>query len=104
MAQGPRIQRFRTGWIATRLGRRSVRLQLAVLSTVAAGLVLSVGAGARVYSHWSGGTGEPSRLLLTATVATDIHDANHHAIASASLGATVHDSAQVSGGGATPTG
>lgn len=39
-----------------------------------------------------------------ATVATVIHDANHNAIISASIGSTVHDKATVGGSLGTPTG
>ena len=58
-------------------------------------------------SNYSGSSGvcEPFTIAqLTPTVTTAIHNTSHQTITTANAGDTVHDSANVSGSGSTPTG
>ena len=49
-------------------------------------------------------TNAPAPPKLTPTVVTDVHNADHQVVTQAAIGSSVHDSATVSGSGATPTG
>jgi hypothetical protein len=59
---------------------------------------------ANVYAEADGPCEPLTITKLTPTVTTDIHDAAHAIVTAVNAGATVHDSATVSGSSGTPTG
>ena len=60
--------------------------------------------GDAVYASGDGPCETLAATQLTPTVVTDVHNADHQTITQAAIGSSVHDSATVSGSGATPTG
>ena len=60
--------------------------------------------GDAVYTAGDGPCETLAATQLTPTVLTTVHNADHQAVTQAAIGSSVHDSATVSGSGATPTG